>query len=492
MIERSGFKVPFTHRVIRIVIAFLFSLVCISAAENGPPYQASGVKIGEVDQTSAIVWCRLTKNADRQDTGFVIREQDIFNDSTPVKKYYPDIDLELMHGAVPGMPGEVRLCYSKQEDAADMVCTPWAAVDGTRDYTHKFKINGLEPNTKYSFSTECRASEASPPGQTVQGNFCTAPPVLYPAKVMFTVVTGQKYRNRDRENGHHIFTVMDEMNPDFFVHTGDFVYLDREWVASGKQENAVDRARLQYHRIHGLEPQKEFYRSVPCFMIKDDHDIGRNDAYPGKDIIGFTFEQGIKLFNEQMPTGDMPHRTRRWGKDLQIWMVEGRDFRSPNNIPDGPEKTIWGREQFEWLKQSVKQSDATFKILISPTPIVGPDRATKGDNHSNHNFAYEGNRVRQWIHDQAPELYVICGDRHWQYVSVHPTTGVREYSCGATTDKHAGGWKDGFIEEYHRYFNVIGGFLSVTVERIDNTPNIVFRHFDVNGLLRYAERHVNE
>ena len=58
--------------------------------------------------------------------------------------------------------------------------------------------------------------------------------------------------------------------------------------------------------------------------------------------------------------------------------------------------------------------------------------------------------ILQWIHDEAPELFVVCGDRHWQYVSVHPETGVREYSCGSTTDKHAGGWSRGFIEEYHR------------------------------------------
>ena len=43
--------------------------------------------------------------------------------------------------------------------------------------------------------------------------------------------------------------------------------------------------------------------------------------------------------------GEQTYRTFRWGKDLQIWLVEGRDFRSPNNMPDGPDKTIWGAEQ---------------------------------------------------------------------------------------------------------------------------------------------------
>ncbi len=28
----------------------------------------------------------------------------------------------------------------------------------------------------------------------------------------------------------------------------------------------------------------------------------------------------------------------------------------------------------EWFRTSVETSDATFKLVISPTPIVGPDR----------------------------------------------------------------------------------------------------------------------
>ena len=78
--------------------------------------------------------------------------------------------------------------------------------------------------------------------------------------------------------------------------------------------------------------------------------------------------------------GERTHRTIRWGKDLQIWLVEGRDFRSPNTMPDGPGKTIWGKEQKQWFFDTVKASDATFRILLSPTPIVGPDRKNKNDN----------------------------------------------------------------------------------------------------------------
>ena len=55
-------------------------------------------------------------------------------------------------------------------------------------------------------------------------------------------------------------------------------------------------------------------------------------------------------------------------------------------MPDGPAKTIWGKEQIAWFKKSFADSDATFRLLISPTPVVGPDRKSKHDNHANDDF----------------------------------------------------------------------------------------------------------
>ena len=52
-------------------------------------------------------------------------------------------------------------------------------------------------------------------------------------------------------------------------------------------------------------------------------------------------------------------------RDLQLWFVEGRDYRSPNRMRDGPEKSIWGAEQRAWLQSTLRESDATFKIVAS-------------------------------------------------------------------------------------------------------------------------------
>lgn len=193
----------------------------------------------------------------------------------------------------------------------------------------------------------------------------------------------------------------------------------------------------------------------------------------------FTYAQGTQVFLDEVPMGEKTYRTIRWGKHLQIWMVEGRDYRSPNPMPDGPEKTIWGKEQMEWFKSTVSASDATFKVLLSPTPVVGPDRPNKNDNHANKGFTYEGEIVRNFMSEH--NMININGDRHWQYVSVDDETGLPEFGCGAGSDAHAGGWNQEDYLPEHRYLNVVGGFLEGSIEIKSGSPALTFRHYDPDG-----------
>ena len=75
---------------------------------------------------------------------------------------------------------------------------------------------------------------------------------------------------------------------------------------------------------------------------------------------------------------------------------------------------------------------------------------------------------------------MICGDRHWQYHSVHPETGLHEFSAGPASDEHASG-SPGLDPRYHRFHRVQGGFLAVTAERDGGTSRITFEHRDVKG-----------
>ena len=467
--------------------ALLFSGGCKTQRE---PFQATGIKIGEVTHSSAIVWTRLTRNPERigieapmpevvyrnPETGTLEKKPKGRPDWAPVVQIPDTVTMATIEGAAPGTVGEVRVQY-KTANSTGWQTTEWHAVDPQRDFTHQFRLTDLEAGTEYRIRVDCRAPGGGKQGPTVEGHFRTAPMPDQAGRVVFTVSTGQAYKDQDATGGgYKIYPAMLALDPDFFVHTGDIVYYDR----LGK---TLALARWHWARTYSLPTNLEFHRQVASYFIKDDHDTWMNDCWPGMktNFMGdFTFEQGQAVFREQVPMGDRTWRTVRWGKDLQIWLVEGRDYRSPNTMPDGPDKTIWGQEQKEWFKRTVRESDATFRILISPTPIVGPDRVNKHDNHSNRDFKHEGDELRQFI-SQQQGMYVICGDRHWQYVSVDGETGVREYSCGPASDQHAGGWSNDKVRPEHRYLNVIGGFLSVTVDRREGKPTITFRHHGVDG-----------
>jgi alkaline phosphatase D len=475
----------------------LASIVLVgSTAWAAPPYQANGVKVGEVTHTSAIIWTRLTRNPKRLDDGApwrapkrVAKEGEPQNRGriVPGSQLPEGLTVDDVEGAVPGAPGEVRVVYVEKGSGEGERATPWTPVDPERDFTRQFTLEGLQPSAQHAFRVECRGDAAAPAGPTIEGSFRTAPAPDDPARVVFTVVTGQAYRDQDFSGGHKAYLAMLELAPSFFVHTGDIVYYD----GGGPVAQNVAQARHHWHRMYSLPAQVEFHRRVASYFIKDDHDAWQNDCWPtmsNNKMGDFTFAEGLAVFPEQVPMGDSTYRTVRWGKDLQIWMVEGRDFRSSNRMPDGPQKTIWGEKQKAWFKQTVAQSDATFRVLVSPTPLVGPDRQNKADNHSNRAFTHEGNELRRFIAGQE-NMVVACGDRHWQYVSVHPETSVREYSSGPISDAHAGGWKQSdFVESHHRYLNVTGGFLSATVERAGGRPTLTFRHHAVDGKVLHEDR----
>jgi len=400
------------------------------AAEGGRVGMADGIKIGEVRQDSAIVWTRLTRNAERNTRGLAFTVKD---EAVPAGRTLDD-----MEGSVPGIGGVVRVVYWPKESEGQSRATAWQAVDPEADFTRQFQLTGLTAGTRYRLQVEGRPAGATEPACTLSGGFATAPDVSTPARVAFAVVTCQEYPLRDDpENGHRIYSLMRKLEPDFFVHTGDIEYYDRPLPLAKSRE----LARFKWNRIFAMPFQRDFHKNVASYFMKDDHDTLKDDCWPGQKYGELTWPQGLAIFREQVPMGESTYRTIRWGKDLQVWMVEGRDFRTPNNRPDGPDKTIWGPQQKQWFFRTVQESDATFRILISQTPLVGPDRTNKNDNYSNKGFTYEGSEIRKFIGAQK-NMYVITGDRHWQYVSVDPQTGVREYACGPSSDAHAGGFSE--------------------------------------------------
>lgn len=427
-------------------------VTALPAGTASSVYMANGIKIGEVSSESAIIWTRLTRD--------------------------PATDPNTKWGrVVTGIRGEVRISYWPGEDKSLQRETPWIAVDADKDFTRQLHLTELAPATDYSVLVEGRPIENLKNVSRLDGKFKTAPGKENSARVHFSVITGQEYRRRDDDkNGHRIYQTMRSMDLSFLVHTGDNVYYDNPKPYA----TTLALARFKWNRMYAFPFQRSFYNNAASYFMKDDHDTLKNDSYPGQTYKNLTWDQGVELFREQVQMGDKTYRTYRWGKHLQIWMMEGRDFRSNNDMPDGPDKTIWGNTQKDWFFETVQNSDATFRILISPTPILGPDQADKADNHANAAFYMEGEEIRSFVGSQK-NMFVITGDRHWQYVSKDPVSGVIEFGSGPTTDAHAREYDLREGTSMLRYLNIKGGFLSVVVSEHENHAEISFVHHAVDG-----------
>lgn len=483
----------------RTALALMFTCLTAFLAEAQAPYLATGLKTGEVTDTSAIVWVRLSKNEERVDFGAPMPKVRYRDEETgelldrprgrtwpnPVVEWPEGGTIDTIEGAVPGSPGAVTVHYRPGGEKRWFSTRP-QLVNPETDFTTQFELTGLNSDTRYELRVTAqsenllKANPQNDPGvlerNEILGAFRTAPAADDVKEISFTVTTGQRYPHRDSEDGFKIYNLMRGLNPHFFVHTGDILYYDD----LGKTPAL---ARWHWQRTYSLPSLVRFHNYYASYFMKDDHDTLVNDCWPTMEspYMGeMTFVHGLQIFREQVPMGDLTYRTARWGKDLQVWLVEGRDYRSANDMEDGPQKSIWGREQMEWFQRTVKESDATFKVLISPTPVVGPDRTNKNDNHANEGFTYEGDLLRQFIASQK-NMVVVCGDRHWQYVSKDSATGIIEFSCGPASDEHAGGWSNDQKEPEHLYLNVIGGVLEMRVKREEGKPVLIGRHFGVDG-----------
>jgi alkaline phosphatase D len=283
----------------------------------------------------------------------------------------------------------------------------------------------------------------------------------------------------DRNLGYRALQAIAEQKPLFVVFAGDVVN-----YAGPPPGVDVASMRAIWHEQFALPRFAELFARTSTYWLKDDRDFRFEHA----DRTGARLpsaELGARIFREQVPVvapneTDAPGwRTHRVSADVQIWLLESRDHRAPNASPDTPDKSMWGENQRTWLKQTLLASNAAWRVVLTPTPLVGPDHNDQTDNHTSvGGFRSEGEAFLAWAADQGlPErgLVLVAGGRRWQYHSIHPS-GVHELSPGPLHDQNLtrgirpGGFRstdpDGLIVQPFMEDDT-GGFLRIDVVRND-------------------------
>jgi len=471
-------------------------------AANFPaaPLAGMGIMVGEVTPNTALVQVRLTKS-DR-----------------------------LIDGDVAGTAGVVEFVLvpaNAAEPAAEGILDPQViAALPERDFIARAKFTNLTPGANYICQTRIGANiDELRPGPSA--TFKTLPGPTRANAVQFVVVTGMNYgkfhgdqridraihliqnntdlprpyAGPDKHLGYPALATILKLQPDFFVGTGDNVYYD---TPKDPRAEKVHELRQKWHEQFVQPRYIDLFAKVPTYWEIDDHDYRIDDGDNSGDYDP-TPEVARRLMLEQLPymatddTTAKTYRTHRVNRDLQIWLVENRIYRSDNAMPDGPEKSIWGATQKAWLKKSLQESDATFKVLISPNPMIGPDDRRKFDNHTNvGGFQHERDEFFDWLNETgiAKRFYLVCGDRHWQYHSIHPQ-GIEEFSCGALVDANSRLGRqpgdplstdpDGLIKQVYAQKERSAGFLLVKSEPATDTvaAHLIFRFHDEHGEVLY-------
>ncbi len=381
------------------------------------------------------------------------------------------------------------------------------------DFIIKKKFTGLNPGSTYYYRIFCGKSKSTfIPGNT--GKFNTLKGANSSDSLSFVMVTGSHFQrfywnwgtqktNRGTKPTDMVLSLgfpghktIRALKPDFYIGNGDNVYYDHVKGSTGRADSLYEM-RACWHRQFSHPRFQQLLSETPVFWMKDDHDYRFDDAdTASSERFGDlpSHELGVQTFLDQVPVVHPTYRTYRINKNLQIWMLEGRDYRSPNTQRDSKNKSIWGTEQKTWLKKTLLASDADFKLIISPTPMIGPDDKRKTDNHTNiGGFRTERDEFFHWITKHGfleKGLYLLCGDRHWQYHSVHPS-GIEEFSCGALVDNNSRVGRlpgdpnstdpKGKIKQPYTQLEASGGFLHVTVRKNMDKPELVLRYYDEHG-----------
>jgi len=264
----------------------------VAKSPDQAPFMATGMKIGEVTTDEAIVWVRLTATEERVDFGgpmpkvtytdaesgepYEVRRGRRPSNAVPSVEFPDGSSIDTIEGAVPGAMGIARVYY-KPEGAGESKVTAWQKVDPIADFTTQFKLSSLLPDTQYLLKVEYGkvgyGATVYQDLKILKGGFRTAPAADTVKPVTFTVVTGQRYPDRDSEGGFKIYPEMMKLDLDFFVHTGDILYYDQ----LGKTR---ELANWHWQRIYSMEHLVDFHNNVPSYFIKDDHDTWMNDAWP--------------------------------------------------------------------------------------------------------------------------------------------------------------------------------------------------------------------
>jgi alkaline phosphatase D len=320
--------------------------------------------------------------------------------------------------------------------------TGFISTTPATDYTVTIPLDGLSPAMRYRYHVLIDSSHQTTKQRAARraatGEFSTLPDEKTSAAVTFAWSgdLGGQGRCRQGVRGYPIFDAIQWHNPDFFIFLGDTIYADHLCPSPPNEPGADFKAttlqtyRLRHRYQRGAEALRRFLETTPVYVIWDDHEVRNNFAGPHDEQMP-PARQALREYWPIFSMQDNPHRLYRrvrYGADLELFILDTRQYRSRNADSDGPAKTMLGSAQLAWLLDGLRTSMATWKVIVTPVPLSIPKAGTitvpGNDGWAGGPDGTGFERERQVIVDailthKIKNVVFLAGDVHWAQANAY-------------------------------------------------------------------------
>lgn len=334
----------------------------------------------------------------------------------------------------------------------------------------RIEIDGLTPDTKYNYAVYADNRNIA------TGSFTTA---SSPGKKgVFRMAFGSCFHKIGLHNPNLIHQIL-KSEPRAMMLLGDIAVDDRE--------NQINMHRADYLLRDVSKAWNELAAHVPLYTSWDDHDYFNNDL--GGIPEGFTAadrEAVRKVWHENWnnPENENPgiYFNERIGP-VEVIMPDTRSFRE--NERRGEYGAYLGEEQLIWLKKTLKNSNAPFKVISSGT--MWSDYITPGKDSWGTWDTEAREELFSFIEaEKISGVLLVSGDRHGaRGFAIPRSSGFSFYEFQVASLGGVPGPVAMAEDTSSQLFGYLGtgtiAFGEFTFDTTGENPLVVFRLIDENG-----------
>ncbi|MCK5441288.1 MAG: alkaline phosphatase D family protein [Maribacter sp.] len=268
------------------------------------------------------------------------------------------------------------------------------------DFTTVVQLSGLKPFTDYSYTVEVDGSEL-----VNNGTFKTTKRKGQPLQLKVGFGGGAGYTPWFER----MWDTLAVQSFDAFFLLGDNVYIDYPEVPEAQ--------KYCYYRRQSRPEFRRFTPNVPIYAIWDDHDFTVNDGEGGAAIDIPSWKRPVwNVFKNQWANpyyGGGNERPGCWFDfsmgDIDFIMLDCRYYRENPKEVGNP--SMLGEYQKKWLKEKLKTSTATFKVISSSVPWAKNTKPGSDDTWDG--FPKEREEIFSFIEENKIEgVLLLSADRH--------------------------------------------------------------------------------